>query len=320
MDIDIAVIQECNFSIKRNKKSGEVTHEIPEIRGYNIEATPRQVGRGAGSDSSGRGGVAILIREGINYEVIRDKPVPVDDNTTEYVGIRITPDNGEDPYDIHNLYVPPINESAREETREQHWNTTKLPTDKNTLIFTDANCHGSWDTRLNSNPMSDDWDNWMLSNNFSALNTPESYTRTDPKGHKSSPDITIVPNHWAGKMRWSPLVKRAGGSDHLPILVTLKKNITISRKDKKRSNKKREQRTKWALKKADWGKFRELLDKNIESWPSNSENWTPHKLNNALTHAITKAAEESIPRGRRIQPKPFWNEELEQKSRDCDEA
>ena len=120
MDIDIACIQECNFPIKRNKKTGEVTHEIPELSGYNIEATPRQVGRGAGSDSSGRGGVAILIKEGINYDVIRNKPIPVDDTTTEYVGIRVTPDDGEDPYDIHNLYIPPINESAREETREQH--------------------------------------------------------------------------------------------------------------------------------------------------------------------------------------------------------
>ena len=320
MDIDLAVIQECNFPAKKDRRTGKISYEIPEIIGWNIVATPRQVGRCSESNSSGRGGVAILIKEGINYEIITEKPITQEDTTTEYVGVRIIPDSGEDPYDIHNLYIPPINQSAREETREQHWNTSKLPSGKNTFIFSDANCHGSWDSRLNSNTMSDDWDEWLLLNNFSTLNTPESYTRVNSKGHKSSPDITVVPNHWLGRMKWSPLIKRPGGSDHLPILVTLKKSIPLNNHNKRRSNKKRHQRTKWAFKKADWVKFRNIVDQCMDNWPPNSEEWSVHKRNNAMCHAITTAAQESIPRGNRTNPKPFWNEELEKKSKESDEA
>ena len=110
LDIDIAVLQECNC---KDKKTGKITHKIPEFRGWNIEATPRQVGRASGSESSGRGGVAILIRDHINYEVLTSKPIPEDDETTEYVGVRLYPDeNKKEPIDIHNLYIPPINESA----------------------------------------------------------------------------------------------------------------------------------------------------------------------------------------------------------------
>ena len=69
LDIDIAVISECNFSVKKDDKTGKVTHVIPELSGWNVEATPRQVGRSVGSDSSGRGGVAILIKEGFNYQL-----------------------------------------------------------------------------------------------------------------------------------------------------------------------------------------------------------------------------------------------------------
>ena len=76
LDIDVAILQECNFPISKDKKTGKVTHKIPEFRGWNIEATPRQVGRAAGSDSSGRGGVGILIRDTINYEVLITKTCP----------------------------------------------------------------------------------------------------------------------------------------------------------------------------------------------------------------------------------------------------
>ena len=217
--------------------------------------------------------------------------------------------------------MPPINESAAGESRSQLWNTSKLPTGNDTLIFADANCHGSWDSRLAGNAMSDDWDDWLLLNNFSTLNTPESYTRVDTKGHKSSPDITVAPNHWTGHMQWSSLTKRAGGSDHIPLLITIKKPIASSQhRERKRTNKKREKATKWAFKKADWDIFRQELNENINTWPAAWKNWSTHKLNNALTYSIRAAAEESIPRGRRIKPKPFWNSELDKLSRECDDA
>ena len=321
MNIDVAVLQECNFSIKKDSRTGKVEHTIPEYAGWNIEASPRQVGRSAGSDSAGRGGVAILIRDTINYEVITNKPIPVDDVTTEYVGVRVFPNNNKnEPIDIHNLYIPPINESARDEDRVQRWNTSKLPTTNNTFIFSDTNCHGSWDSRLNDNAMSNDWDDWMSANNFSALNTNDSFTRTSSRGHKSSPDITVVPSQWVGKTRWTTLTKRAGGSDHIPILVSLRLANHVTKSGGKRSGKKRQQRTKWSFKKSDWEKFRSVLDESIEDWPNQSVSWTTHKLNNAFSYAVYKAASVAIPRGLRVDAKPFWSDELEAKSKECDAA
>lgn len=257
LDIDIAVLQECNFPICKDKKTGKITHKIPEFRGWNIEATPRQVGRASGSDSSGRGGVAILIRDHINYEVLTSKPIPEDDETTEYVGVRLYPDeNKKEPIDIHNLYIPPINESAVGEDRAQRWNTSRLPTTGSTFIFSDTNCHGSWDSRLSNNTMSDDSDDWMSRNNFCTLNSADSYTGTILRGRKSSPDITVIPSNWMGKTRWSTLTKNAGGSDHVPILIDIQLPGHTPLKSKKRTNKKRQQRAKWSFKKADWNLFK----------------------------------------------------------------
>ena len=44
LDIDVAVISECNFSVKKDRKTGKISHVIPELDGWNVEATPRQVG------------------------------------------------------------------------------------------------------------------------------------------------------------------------------------------------------------------------------------------------------------------------------------
>ena len=174
------------------------------------------------------------MREGINYEIISKKPTPDSDNTTEYAGVRIFPkDSKNQTIDIHNLYIPPINESNIDDDCTHKWNTSHLPTSENTFIFSDTNCHGSWDSRLRSTPMSDDWDSWMTENNFSALNKHDSYTRKSVKGELSSPDVTIVPSQWLSKTSWSALTKHPGGSDHIPLLIKIRLNKHSSRREPK---------------------------------------------------------------------------------------
>ena len=110
----------------------------------------------------------------------------------------------------------------------------------------------------------------MTMNNFCTLNTPGSYTRVSSRGKKSSPDITVVPVQWSGRIRWSSLVKRQGGSDHIPILIDVNLPGRIPTKEKKRSNRKRQRPAKWAFSKANWTLFRDQLDKQIELWPQKS--------------------------------------------------
>ena len=121
MNIDIAVIQECNFTVIEDNKTKKIIHEVPEYKGWNVVPSPRTTGRKEGSHSQGRGGVAILVREGINYESFKKRPVPDSDNTTEYAGVKIFPgDSKNQTIDIHNLYVPPINESSVDDDRVQN--------------------------------------------------------------------------------------------------------------------------------------------------------------------------------------------------------
>ena len=321
LKIDIAVIQECNFPVSTNNKTEAVSHTIPEYRGWNVVASPRTTGRRECTHSKGKGGVAILVKEGINYEILKSRPVPSDDKTTEYVGIRIFPtDAANQAVDIHNLYVPPINSSSAEDDRVQNWNTSNLPNSENAFIFSDTNCHGSWDSRLKSSPMSDDWDNWMIENNFMALNSSDSYTRKSVKGELSSPDVTIAPVQWIGNTSWTAMTKQPGGSDHIPLLINIRLNKYAPNHEPKRSKKKRNQRTKWAFKKAKWAEYQERVVQNIGNWPETHVSWNTNKLNNALTHAILKAAEGTIPLGMRTKPKAFWNNDLENMSKTCDEA
>ena len=322
MKVDVAVIQECNFTVTEDSVSKKIHHNIPEFRGWNVVASPRTRGRQEGSHSKGKGGVAILLREGINYEVIKERPVPLHDDTTEYCGVRIFPDDSKaQAIDVHNIYVPPINESNAEDDRVQRWNTSNLPTSPNSFIFSDTNCHGSWDSRARSSPMSDDWDEWMNNNNFTALNTPDSYTRKSTKGVLTSPDATLVHSQWLGRTSWSPLTKRPGGSDHIPLLINIRLNRYTSKKEPKRSNKKRNQKTKWAFKKAKWDEYRAMVDEHISLWPDEMvDAQSVDKLNSALTYAFIKSAEKCIPRGLRTKVKAFWDDELEKLAKESDEA
>ena len=131
LKVDAVAIQEANFPVKT--VNGKDEHQIPEIRGWNIVARPRQTGRKTGTNSAGRGGVAWLIKEGLNYEILKTSPVIPSDTTTEWTGIRIfQEDNGKvaGHVDLWNLYIPPIHESSKDDDRRQLFDTGKLSTDQ----------------------------------------------------------------------------------------------------------------------------------------------------------------------------------------------
>ena len=65
----IAALQDTNLT------------DFPAIEGWNIVSQTRTIGR---KDSAGRGGVAIMIREGITYDVLKTCP-----NYFEYVRVRV---------------------------------------------------------------------------------------------------------------------------------------------------------------------------------------------------------------------------------------
>ena len=316
LKIDVAAIQEANFPIRRFGR--ELCHEIPVIKGWHIIAQERKTGKRTGSDSAGRGGVAWLVREGVHYDEITTSPMLPNDNTTEWCGIRVYQEAGgkvTGDVNLWNIYVLPIRESSKDDDRWQNFATANFPNTLENFIFSDANCHGTWDTTMDANWMADEWEDWMIRNNFSYMNTPDSYTRSDSKGLKSSPDITVAHNSWLGKYTWQPLYKNPGGSDHIPILVTV--NLKKSNRSSKKAEKRNYRRARWSIKKANWEQFNYFLDAELEKWPSDKNKWTVQQQSLELTKAIQKAATKSIPRGNFQNPKPFWNKEISDAHKKC---
>ena len=74
----------------------------------------------------------------------------------------------------------------------------------------------------------------------------------------------------------------------------------------------------WNYKKADWKRFRELTDIYTKSitFSKHSVNKNASNFNSALL----KASKESIPRGRRHDYKPYWNNTLEKIHKELSEA
>ena len=320
LKVDVCAIQEANFPIR--KVNGELVHEIPVFKGWNIVAEGRKTGRKAGSHGQGRGGVAWLIREGVNYDEITSSLTGSNDKTTECCGIRVYQEKGgkvTGHLDLWNIYVPPVHESSKDDDRIQAFNTSKFPTTRENLFFGDVNCHGSWDDRKHPDKMGEMWEDWMQNNSFNYMNTQESYTRTDSKGTKSSPDISVIHNSWTGKYTWQPQYRKPGGSDHIPILITIKLNPANNRKNKKRTRT-RGRRTAWAVDKANWTVFQQILETTLTAWPEESENWNVYKLSRELNGAIVEAAKQSIPQGKHHNPKPFWNKELTEAHKESNQA
>ena len=115
------------------------------------------------------------------------------------------------------------------------------------------------------------------------------------------PDLTLVSadlyNHCSEE------VLEDISSDHRPILTKI--NL-VKQKQRKR-------RTRWNFKKANWDLFKETAENTITLENLNQK--SIDTLNDELTTAILGAANKSIPRGCRNHYKPFWNQQLEEATR-----
>ena len=315
LKVDVMAIQECNFSVKR-LPGDKIDHEIPKMKGFNVEAAPRKRGRKTGTDSKSKGGVAWAIKEGINYQRIDKPPIAPNDDTTEWVGIRVFPEDGTEPLDLYNIYVPPIHDGDKDDDRVQNFDQDYLPSSFNTFIFADANCHGTWDARGKTSQMAKNWEEWTDNNSMSILNKDLSYTRKDPRGNESSPDITIAHQTQMGNIEWDVTYKDPSGSDHLPILTT----ITTSPPIPKRVTKKRRKKIpKWSFKKANWDMFSKALDQELGE-EDNLNNVNVHQLSTKLIESFCTAGKLAIPKGNRPDAKPFWNDEIEDACKRRDEV
>ena len=172
------------------------------------------------------------------------------------------------------------------------------PNQTNLLALGDFNSHSpSWGYK-DINAKGENVEQWMTDNQLVLINKPDDDPSYYSRAWKtnSTPDLAIATDN-IHKIAQREVCKQLGGSDHKPIIIDIER--CGSKQDKLPPS--------WNYKKANWDLFKQLSDDYTRSIETNkveqsSKEWTA---------AVLKAAQESIPRGRRRDYKPFWNKELE---------
>ena len=175
---------------------------------------------------------------------------------------------------------------------------TLEPDQDNFLALGDFNSHSpSWGYR-NLDAKGEEVEQWMTENQLVLINKPDDtdsyYSRTWRT--TSTPDLAIATDD-LHKISQREVCKQLGGSDHKPILISLEK--CGSRQGKLPPS--------WNYKKADWHQFSLLSDEYTSKVDSKQVDLSAKEW----TSGVLKAAQESIPNGRRRDYKPFWNDDLE---------
>ena len=144
-------------------------------------------------------------------------------------------------------------------------------------------------------------EDWIITNQMVLINHPD-----DPHTYysrawrtTSCPDIAIATDDVA-KITGHQ-VEQLGGSDHKPVILHIKQ-------DSQPTNIK--QCPSWNYKKANWTEFQAKADRYCKDLDLGQQH-----LNNKVklfTTAILTAATETIPRGRRRNYIPLWNEQLQE--------
>ena len=120
---------------------------------------------------------------------------------------------------ITNVYCPPIRTVANED-RTGGFELEDLTQSNPTIIGGDLNAHSIlWDEHQPTDDMGERLENCMMEKNLVCANTGCATRINKGTGGLSTPDITILPAHWANKVTWS--TRPCMGSDHLPILIEL---------------------------------------------------------------------------------------------------
>ena len=262
------------------------THRF-SIRGYEIHRVDRA--------DRPKVGVLTLVKTSIpSTEVQRSEKAD-----TEYITVKlILPDRN---LTICNLYSPP-NKAINLQILQ--------PNSEDWMIVGDFNSHSpSWGYP-SINTKGEEVEHWIVSNRLVLINTP-----TDPPTFysrvwktTSTPDIAIATDN-IQKIAKREVSEQLGGSDHKPVILTLAKQVNTNAGKMPPS---------WNYKKADWKRFRELTDIYTKSIT-----FSKHSVNKNASNfnsAVLKAAKESIPRGRRHDYKPYWNNTLEKIHKELSEA
>ena len=202
LEVDVITIQETHLT-KGNK--------VPFIPGY----SPVR----ADMKNKGRGGLLSFVATSLPMQRIKDESK----NATE-VSTFVVRFKKNKWAKISNTYCPP--DSPAYEPGFVQLRTDIIPTSPNTIICGDFNAHAPlWDNIQPTDERGNEVIDFSAASSLNIINDG-SPTRTSPEtGQGSSPDIALAGSFWSNKASWS-VIDNSIGSDHCPILIELKCNVS----------------------------------------------------------------------------------------------
>ena len=280
--IDVCCIQDTHLNN---------THRF-SIRGYEIYRADRA--------DRPKGEVLTLVKTSIpSTEVQRSEKADM-----EYITVKlILPDRN---LTICNLYSPP-NKAINLHILQ--------PNNEDWMIVGDLNSHSpSWGYP-SLDAKGEGVEHWIVSNRLVLINTltepPTFYSRVWKT--TGTPHIAIVTDNIQNIAK-REVSEQLGGSDHKPVILTLAKQVNTSAGKMPPPP----PPPSWNYKKADLKRFRELNDIHTKSITFSKHSVS--KNASIFNSAVFKAAKESVPRGRRHEYKPYWNNALEKIHKELREA
>ncbi|XP_049804080.1 uncharacterized protein LOC126242840 [Schistocerca nitens] len=192
---------------------------------------------------------------------------------------------------VYNVYKPP----------SEKWEQPVLPNPQHpAVIIGDFNSHHPrWGYQsCDKGLMLADWadiNNYTLI--YDAKDTPTFCSGA--WGTTSTPDLCFVSSGETGIALPSKrtVLSRIPRSQHRPVIIDLGIQIPVIKSPPI---------ARWNLRKANWVKFKDTIENNVNRIPPIPENY------DRFTKLIIKAAHNSIPRGARKEYIPCWTKECEQ--------
>lgn len=277
-------LTELNYMINEHKPDVICLQETKmkkklKIAGYkDVHSTP------PGENNSGARGSKILVAEKINSEKI-------DMQALLTKGLELTSAelylSGQPTVRIVNMYVSPSVQKPEKQKDILNKLKTASKSAPLTVVTGDGNAKLDIPLHESTNRFGDLLDEERINGEIVAL-VPDEYTRYDPAGRNPSVlDIALVqPQHSniVSKMQ----VLDSIGSDHRPVLMTLRVAVPKQTRVTEMSN----------LDKADWRAHRSVMDMKLDSAPAEIE---PNKqsIDTAIdyfTEAMQETDRETIPR------------------------
>ena len=233
-------------------------------------------------------GIVVGVKSNLidNFKILKN--MGNTDDKMELINLHIWKDN--QFFNIYAMYNPPTNKPKLD----------IINVNRKTILIGDFNSPSPLWGYSNTTPPGEILEDFLNSTNLELI-----YKSTDPptylhyNGNGTNPDLLFVSSDIADKT--TRKVIEDPGSGHRIVIAKIRYQNKISQKSSPRVS--------WNFKKADWPKYTNILETELDSTKFNFTQH-PDNLCKEINHIILNTAKKCIPLGRQKRYKCFWNDNL----------